>query len=1669
MQRSVRIPVPQLVVFALACCLGACSAPDREAPVSQTSDDVSFGACAATLAGGTVVPVRLDIPSALVSESFQGLVPITFGVPFPKGLLRPNRRVWLRQAQATSSTVCRRLTQTKVTSTWPADASGGPWVKWLLVDGLVEISGGVAKPVELIFDDANAPPPTIEAFPWNTGFANRVASGTQPTGALPTNVVGSFGLVTTHATPLTLNATPTSAVLETKVDNTVGNTADSKGDGVRTVYLEKGEYRPAGGGTPRVGQYRTRFDFYNGLPFVRLRHTLIWGRDGIPADENPGDPLGFDYEKPLNRLRYLVPGVSPTCTAVRVGRHVADYNFPGGCSVGRVTQFDEETTEQLVGNTATSVSDRLLGWMRVTNSTAPFPSDVFVGLRSAREQFPTGFSMGASPGATTEVRLLDANGKNWWALASNAESQQNPPSHSGLAALGIAKTYDLLLWPGGLGTPTPAVRNAFAQGGVLANVDPDFAVKAGLPLPMNACVGSACTSAPTKAGTVERAMANAFSFATRERLPGSPTVGHSRFGALNFGDTFYQYLRNDENGQGSGRYWMNLGAGFSALPWVLWMRSGDRRYREFGEANARHVMDVDTQHVNRILTINPLWGPHPVATLAKFAGAQVAYALDHGGLIAVDPGQSGYTVSKSYEADGIALFYQLTGDERALEVLRLRAQRIQTQYGDPASSLMRSLSELQPTSWTTTPLTFPNPPPNPYPLGPLGYYASANTKPPSQDGPQPHFRTLAELCILHEVFAGPGAHPYPNLIFAADAYARALVSLMDASGGWIGPGRAHWMEQALAIAMRVLPNRADDIQRVLAKFDERQGNVGAATPPVVRNGAFTYGKSYGPRSLVSTLARYDRFGDPRVLRSAQDLVYTQALSVHDASSASMTSWTGSAHTETDFLVADIRDWLLVRARELSPGVAFAPQASALAYLERALYDNNTATAPANPDRGLRVNRAYAAKSEGEELYLGIDMNFANGGYRYRNLWVDSYAGGTPIATGQALCAAPREVQFFAELMGYQDPTSVGACAGLASVPDEGALYRLPASEDAKGGVYRFDVSQSIHCGASVLCGGATPFCCRTPSVPATFSCESAKCVEPAQIAADIPELPLSFEASVVRPSSNSGLAFAIAGTAVGSTPRLQGRDKMTLAAAVRTAGGGTQTVLEKLGEYVLTVNGASATASFTLKSGASTSVVSHTAPVTTTGASLVPIVATLRRDETTNVVVSLCTVGGCTSTTTTVAATYHLTPGASALTLGRGTSSSTLDEVRVLDRILSDTERQYLFGPVSATGPALWTAHAKDLGGGEIFLFDRNFEGLTGDVYTPTTTPTYVGLTGSSRPARFAPNVQYDNGADKRPYDLFGSVQTDPNFVGGRILPTNWSRGVGVLFAAPIVPAAELGMGKYVGTRGRFGLVGVGGELWGPTIPIFPPTVPDYEKVPTLGAGTTLPSILPLLVGASMGTPTGIVGFGPLYSRDKNLWFDAISCESDRNDTVAHFGSTGTLPMGTFSKGTSYSLSFKMKAQSAPSTVAVLEKAGELRFEQLGSTLTFTHTTTAGAVSISATIPLGQWATYTATVDAVRVRLFVNGRSAASAPVSAIPATNPPAVLRAGPLAPNGLIDDIWVEPGAMTPAAIERLWSVCEPASPAASNHPTAFGLTYQSFEGACPSGTAGFGCEPR
>jgi hypothetical protein len=101
------------------------------------------------------VPIRFDIPAGL--EAYSGVQPVTFGVPFERGLLK--RGAGLRVVDAKGKPL---PAQFEVTATW---APGSDDVRWLLVDLPARIRGGKAESVYLEF----GPPPLNPPQLWGEG------------------------------------------------------------------------------------------------------------------------------------------------------------------------------------------------------------------------------------------------------------------------------------------------------------------------------------------------------------------------------------------------------------------------------------------------------------------------------------------------------------------------------------------------------------------------------------------------------------------------------------------------------------------------------------------------------------------------------------------------------------------------------------------------------------------------------------------------------------------------------------------------------------------------------------------------------------------------------------------------------------------------------------------------------------------------------------------------------------------------------------------------------------------------------------------------------------------------------------------------------------------------------------------------------------------------------------------------------------------------------------------------------------------------------------------------------------------------------------------------------------------------------------------------------------
>jgi hypothetical protein len=190
-----RIAIAALAaVLGLAGCAGD-AAPASDGTVLSTGGLVTILPCVSAPPLAKEVTIATTVPAAFVAAAYTSPVPITVGIPFPRGELLPGKLIGLSQETSTPGQRCRRTVQTDITARWdkvsPSEADS---VKWLLVDGVVQMQGGVVPQIHLDYDNASAPAPPA-TFSWADGFAVRIAeAGQRPTTLSPARV-GSFAVV----------------------------------------------------------------------------------------------------------------------------------------------------------------------------------------------------------------------------------------------------------------------------------------------------------------------------------------------------------------------------------------------------------------------------------------------------------------------------------------------------------------------------------------------------------------------------------------------------------------------------------------------------------------------------------------------------------------------------------------------------------------------------------------------------------------------------------------------------------------------------------------------------------------------------------------------------------------------------------------------------------------------------------------------------------------------------------------------------------------------------------------------------------------------------------------------------------------------------------------------------------------------------------------------------------------------------------------------------------------------------------------------------------------------------------------------------------------------------------------------------------------------------------
>jgi hypothetical protein len=665
---------------------------------------------------GQRVEVRISVPEGL--GQYTGLQPFTFGVPFEKGALKTADGVRLLDEQG-KPLPC----QFEVTGTWGA---GSKDVQWLLVDGLAEIRAGAPPRMYLEFGKDVAKAATGSSLKMEQAGAEvRISTGAVQFDAAA-GTPGRFVLTDGDG----------KIYRPAKTEVTVEKTGP-----VRGVVKMTGRYEAEDGSS--IARFVTRVRVYAGCSQVRIYHTMVWTED--------------DNTK-IGGLKLVLPAADGAASAGLDGQGMAlakgarlfqkDWNVVAGAAAGK--QLD--------------------GWAMTAGE-----SKTFVALRWPWQQFPTSMAMADAglevgligPEAPLSLKPMDAaveavkrtgkplenGGLDSWDINANVGLSATRPANGKIGAIsprGVARTWEILVDLKPDPAVSPAMQNLLVQHPVLACADPAFATRAGVPSP-------AAPIDPQKYPELESALRRAFGWVTRL------DAADGDYGAWNWGDLQWHWM--ELGGYTGYRYWMNNGKGWPAVPWVLWLRSGDRAYFEHGEANGRHIMDVDTCHVDD-------WSKDGKPRDGKVTGGIFHYCALHWAY--------GPRILPFYsDSEYLPVYYRMTGYERARDVMMERVAAITETEAVP-----QLLARMQ--------------------------------------DPQNHSRHLyaptKDMLVLYEATGDE----------RLGKYARTMVSLIikcqEANGHFFGVKTNHYLDQMLHLARRVLGDDDGAIAAAITRWVQYNGD-----------------------------------------------------------------------------------------------------------------------------------------------------------------------------------------------------------------------------------------------------------------------------------------------------------------------------------------------------------------------------------------------------------------------------------------------------------------------------------------------------------------------------------------------------------------------------------------------------------------------------------------------------------------------------------------------------------------------------------------------------------------------------------------------------------------------------------------------------------------------------
>ena len=546
----------------------------------------------ATTAFAAQVTIKVDIPETIKG----GKWPVTFGVPFPKDTLKKGMTVAVTANGKTMPTQFTPL------ATW---SKGGDDIRWLLVDFQVDAATARQTEYRLVFGEESVPA-VASPKPIKKRNGDRLEIDTSAARfilrdrgdfLIESVQVGERVLVDPDR-PITLlvtdhmgktfkasgDANPDGAVIEDEGPCRLG----LKSSG--WYFNEEGE---------KFCRHETRLEFFAGSSLVRVLHTWIFTET---SESHQIRQLAVELPLALSANRQAAFGLSSVDAQKIHSTELEHLSFVQDCDnrFSLTSALKNQKTGEVLDGFKTYA-----GWCDLSDARG----GVTVALREAWQNYPNELEVEKNDlrvhfwpkhGRLLDFRtraLLRPYGEQGIKTIDRFFSTRKPPYKRSLSeiynnAMGVAKTHEVWLdFHAGPMKRERALEVACqANTPVLANADPKWNAASGAIGPMHHFDSEQFPE-------VEKSLDAMF-----DRFV------YWRDHFMDFGWFDYQDVhcdtRNDQySHQVAGgriarlwRHWDSTHYGFPNAPWLLYYRSGNRKYLQFAEANARHCMDIDRCH-----------------------------------------------------------------------------------------------------------------------------------------------------------------------------------------------------------------------------------------------------------------------------------------------------------------------------------------------------------------------------------------------------------------------------------------------------------------------------------------------------------------------------------------------------------------------------------------------------------------------------------------------------------------------------------------------------------------------------------------------------------------------------------------------------------------------------------------------------------------------------------------------------------------------------------------------------------------------------------------------------------------------------------------------------------------------------------------------------------------